>query len=120
MSHAYPGDTSIALTSPSGTTVLLMERPGSTAAYTTLGNGASGSYGCSGDNVDVTLDDEGSSAVEAACNPITGTLTPNNPLSAFDGESSLGVWTLTVYDSYGTADGGTLNNWSLEVIIPTL
>jgi len=120
MSHAYPGDTSIALSSPSGTTVMLLERPGSSAVYTTLGNGASGDYGCSGDNIDVTLDDEGTTPAEGVCNPITGTLTPNNPLSAFDGESSLGTWTLTVYDSYGTADGGTLNNWSLEVIIPAL
>lgn len=120
MTHTYAGDVSVALTSPSGTTVMLIERPGSTAPYTTLGNGASGNYGCSGNNIDVTLDDEGTSPVENSCGPVSGTLTPNNPLSTFDGESSLGTWTLTTYDSYGTIDGGTLNNWSLEVIIPTL
>ncbi len=33
-------------------------------------------------------------------------------LSAFDGESTLGDWVLTVVDTYA-ADTGTLNNWSL-------
>ena len=120
MTHTYMGDVSFDLTSPSGTTVRIVERPGSTAGINTLGNNASGDYGCSGDNMDATLDDEAGSSVEDSCNPVSGTLTPNNPLSAFDGESAQGTWTLTIYDSYGTADGGTLNNWSLEVIIPQL
>lgn len=120
MTHTYMGDISFDLTSPSGTTVRIVERPGSTADINTLGNSASGDYGCSGNNMDATLDDEAGSSVEDSCNPVSGTLTPNNPLSAFDGESAQGTWTLTIYDSYGTADGGTLNNWSLEVIIPQL
>lgn len=119
MSHTFPGDTSFSLTSPSGTTVMLLERPGTTEVYTTTNENISDS-GCGGDNVNVTLDDEGTAPAEDACNPLSGTLIPNNPLSAFDGESSLGIWTLTVYDSFSSTDDGTLNNWSLEVIIPTL
>ncbi len=104
MPHDWPGDISIILISPSGTSVTIVDRPG----YSGSG------WGCDTDGFNTTLDDEGSGNVENACPP-TGTLIPNNPLSAFDGESSQGIWTLQIDDAYTSADSGTLNSWSLII-----
>jgi subtilisin-like proprotein convertase family protein len=108
MPHAYPGDVSIILTSPSGTSVTIVDGPGKPASR----------WGCATDDFLVTLDDEGNGNVEDACaSPpaISGSLIPNNALSAFDGESSQGTWTLRLDDSYTQADTGTLNSWSLII-----
>jgi subtilisin-like proprotein convertase family protein len=109
MNHTYVGDISVTLTSPAGTTVTIIDRPG----YTGSG------YGCSSNNFNVTLDDAAGSPVESACNgtapAVTGTLRPNNLLGAFNGESRLGTWTLRVNDAYTGADGGTLNTWQLII-----
>ena len=108
MPHAYPGDVSIILTSPSGTSVTLVDGPGKPAS----------TWGCANDDFLVTLDDEGAGNVENACSSapaISGSLIPNNALSAFDGESAQGTWTLQLDDSYTQGDTGTLNSWRLEV-----
>jgi subtilisin-like proprotein convertase family protein len=108
MSHAYPGDVSIILTSPSGTSVTIVDDPGKPASQ----------WGCANDDFLVTLDDEGAGNVEDACTSppaISGSLIPNNALSAFDGESSQGTWTLQLDDSYTQADTGTLNSWRLII-----
>ena len=72
--------------------------------------------GCSGNNIDATLDDEAGSPVETQCAAtvptILGTFSPNNPLSAFDGQTLAGTWRITVSDNAG-ADLGTLNEWCL-------
>lgn len=44
---------------------------------------------------------------------INGSFTPNNPLSIFDGESTLGIWQLRLIDAV-TPDGGTLNTWGID------
>src|SRR5690606_4889299 len=44
---------------------------------------------------------------------INGSFTPNNPLSIFDGESTMGLWELTVSDNAG-ADTGTINSWGID------
>jgi len=104
MPHAWPGDISIILTSPSGTSVTIIDGPGKPASQ----------YGCADDDFLVTLDDEGSGTAEDTC-PSTGTLIPNNALSGFDGESSQGTWTLRIDDSYTSGDAGTLNEWRLDI-----
>ncbi len=118
MPHAWPGDLSFTLThQDSGTAVTIIDRPGVPAS----------TWGCSTDNIDVTLDDEAGTAVESQCagSPpaISGTHSPNNPLSAFDGESGNGTWVLTVNDAYTSGDAGTLNGWSVEIctvgVVPT-
>ena len=43
---------------------------------------------------------------------IGGSFTPNNPLSVFNGESTMGDWTITVSDNAG-GDTGTLNSWGI-------
>ncbi len=94
LTHTWVGDLKITLTHDA-TTVVLMDRPGS------------GTFGASGDNfVDLILDDEAGSPIEGipAANPpggYTGSFTPDQPLSAFDGQSLSGTWTLTVSDLVG-------------------
>lgn len=118
MPHAWPGDLSFTLThQDTGTAVTIIDRPGVPAS----------TWGCSTDDIDVTLDDEAGTAVENQCagSPpaISGTHSPNNPLSAFDGENGNGTWVLTVADAYTSGDAGTLNGWSVEIctvgVVPT-
>ncbi|MCB9135041.1 MAG: proprotein convertase P-domain-containing protein [Anaerolineales bacterium] len=108
--HTYVGDLSFSLThQDTGTSVTMIDRPGYTGA----------GFGCSGNNVAAELDDEGSDGpVENQCGSdpaLFGHPTPNNPLSAFDGEDLAGTWVLAVTDSAG-GDTGLLNEWCL---VPT-
>ncbi|MDH3626316.1 MAG: M14 family zinc carboxypeptidase [Acidobacteriota bacterium] len=41
-------------------------------------------------------------------------LTPTQSLDAFNGENSLGTWTLSILDT-AIGDGGDLNGWSLQI-----
>lgn len=113
MDHVWVGDLSMVLRhQDTGTAVTIIDRPGVPAS----------TYGCSGDNIVALLDDEAASAVENACAgttpTINGSFSPNNALSAFDGESGNGTWILEVTDHYTSADAGTLNGWSVEICAP--
>jgi|GEM_PF-3599612 len=67
------------------------------------------------DNMDVVLDDGAPAPVcPGAGLPVNGTFGPDNPLSAFNGLTAGGVWTLTIVDDAG-ADIGTLDSWSLII-----
>ncbi|MGV6831322.1 MAG: proprotein convertase P-domain-containing protein [bacterium] len=116
ITHSWVGDLILTLESPAGTTVQLMARPG------TEPNDGPG-FGCSEDNVDATFSDAGTDGPsEAACDVgvgVVGSFTPYEPLSAFDGETAGGTWTLTVED-YGAGDLGTLDSWTLNISGPTL
>jgi hypothetical protein len=107
VTHTWVGDLSFALTNEStGTSVSLVNRPGEPVL---------GQFGCNTDNIDVTLDDEGTAPVEDACavSPaISGRLTPDEPLIAFDGEELAGTWRLDVIDA-AAQDTGTLDRWCL-------
>lgn len=108
ITHPNVGDLQVELTSPAGTDVMIVDRPGNPAS----------SAGCTGNDVDATLDDEGSSPVETQCAgtvpTISGTFTPNNALSGFDGQSMAGTWTLRVADRR-SQNSGTFNEWCLFV-----
>ena len=76
---------------------------------------------CAGANMDLVFDDAGTSgAVQtAACSGSTpalnGAFTPKDALSAFNGDSASGNWTLTVTDTGGANPGsGTLKSWGIE------
>jgi subtilisin-like proprotein convertase family protein len=108
ITHTWVGDLIITLTHvDTGTSVTVFDRPGSPP-----GNG------CNADNILTALDDEAASPVEAECSgappAIDGTFTPNFPLSAFDGESTAGTWTLQVSD-VAVNDLGTLDAWQINV-----
>ena len=73
--------------------------------------------GCSGDDIDATLDDEGTAPVENQCDTvgpiaIEGTFLPNQTLSNFDGLALATDWELRVSDRAG-GDIGTLLEWCL-------
>ena len=111
VSHTWVGDLSFTLTHvATGTAVTIVDRPGVPAS----GNG------CSGDDILATLDDAAASPVENECAggtpTINGTFSPNNPLSAFNGQDPGGSWTLAVTDSAG-GDTGILNQWCLDVVL---
>jgi len=117
--HTWVGDLIFTLEHvDTGTSVTFYDRPGFT------GTG----FGCSGDNIPgVFGDDEGADgSFESNCLnatpafPADGHFTPNNPLSAFDGEDLAGDWTLTVSDN-AAGDTGTLVEWCVvpEVAAPT-
>ncbi|MBX3056095.1 MAG: M36 family metallopeptidase [Anaerolineae bacterium] len=113
MAHTWVGDLRFVLRNQTtGTAVTIIDRPGVPAS----------TYGCSGDNINATLDDEAASPVENQCASgtptINGTFTPNNSLSAFDGQSGNGTWVLEVTDLYTSADAGTLNAWSVRICTP--
>ena len=96
--HSYVSDLTISLTSPTGTTVQLFSA--------ICGNNQ---------NFDLAFDDNGITTI--ACPPTTGlSYAPNNPLSAFNGQSPTGNWTLTVVDG-ANQDGGSLNSWGVEVCV---
>ncbi len=101
INHTYVGDLIATLTSPAGTTVTLMDRPGVPAS----------TFGCFRNNVEATFDDASGTAVESQCATpgaaIQSILNPQGSLSSFDGETPAGTWTLTVTDNAGQ-DTGTI------------
>lgn len=106
VAHSWVGDLTATVSHSGGCSVTIVERPGNPAS----------TFGCSSNNIDATLDDEAGSPAENACNPappaLSGPLSPNNPLSACDGENVNGTWSLTVSDA-AAGDTGTLNEWCL-------
>ncbi len=97
--HSWRGDIRITLQSPAGTRVQVVN----------------GSGGDSGDNFDVRLNDDGTQVVNT--DPATGdhitaaplydnNFIPDNPLSAFVGENSIGTWRLEICDIFPTEDDG--------------
>ncbi|MBF02308.1 MAG: propanediol utilization protein [Flavobacterium sp.] len=100
VTHTWINDLTATLTSPSGTVVQLFSRECNPNA--------------SINNVVATFDDSGV-AIVCGNNPgISGTVMPRQSLSAFNGQSSTGTWTLTISDAFNQ-DGGNLNSWSLNV-----
>ncbi len=97
--HEFTGDLQISLISPQGTEVLLVDRRGG-----------------AGDDFDSTLlDDEAATPISAGVAPFDqqGGYSPDNALSAFDGESAGGTWTLVINDTKAL-DTGFLLGWSLD------
>lgn len=105
--HTWVGDLRIALKSPAGTEVVLLERPG-------LGVGSPN--GCPDDNMEVTFDDSATLDTHIHCPGTTPWLMeeamPVGSLASLNGESSAGTWRLTVSDNAG-GDLGQLVNWEL-------
>ena len=96
--HTWVGDLVISVTSPSGTTVELLNN---------LGGPGFGCNNAAGQNMDVMMDDEATATyadMNGQCPP-TGTFQPLQLLSAFDGEPAQGTWTISVQDLVA-GDGG--------------
>ena len=98
VAHTWVSDLTFTLTSPEGTSVVLLAEI------------------CEDENnFDLNFDDDG--AVAIPCPPVGGgTYKPVQPLSTFNGENPQGVWTLTISDAFDE-DGGSLNSWGLEICV---
>jgi Ca2+-binding RTX toxin-like protein len=100
--HTFDADLRFVLESPTGTMVTLTDGLGS-----------------SGDNYTNTVfDDEAATAIASGAAPFAGRFIPQGPLSALDGQSSAGTWTLHVFDD-ANLDLGTINGWSIEFLLNT-
>ena len=102
LDHTWVGDLVVKLTSPSGTTVTLADRPG--------GQGNAGNNFCQ-----TVLDDGGATSIQniqIGDSPWTGTFAPANPLSRFRNEAPNGTWILNVAD-LAIVDTGSVRGFSL-------
>jgi subtilisin-like proprotein convertase family protein len=98
ITHTWDEDLDVFLVSPQGTRVEL---------FTDVGG--------SNDNfTNTVLDDEYALPVSSRTAPFTGRFRPEGLLSALDGQSSAGVWTLEITDDT-PVDSGTLQSWQLEL-----
>ncbi|MDO5655952.1 MAG: zinc-dependent metalloprotease family protein [Flavobacteriaceae bacterium] len=102
ISHTYIGDLQVVLQSPSPAQMIL------------LWNRQCGST----DNINATFSDSGS-AVNCSTSPVSGTILPNNPLSAFRGFNSQGNWLIGARDG-SRMDTGTINAASMTFCSTTL
>ncbi|HKE16739.1 MAG TPA: proprotein convertase P-domain-containing protein [Kofleriaceae bacterium] len=102
--HTWVGDLIFRLTSPSGTSVAVINQAG--------GPNNSGNNFCQ-----TVIDDAGTTSINdvtPADAPFTGTFAPSSPTSAFTGESADGTWTLNVSDTF-PADSGSVRAFSVDV-----
>lgn len=103
LNHTWVGDLVLTLTSPHGTSVTLMSRPG--GALTNDGNNF----------CQTVLTDSAATSIQAITpdgNPWTGSFKPAQPLSTFDGENPNGTWTLNAAD-LALFDTGSVRAFSL-------
>ncbi|MCF8373538.1 MAG: S8 family serine peptidase, partial [Bacteroidales bacterium] len=115
ITHSWVGDLKATLTAPGGAVYTLFDQPGV----------PNSTFGCSGDNLELAFDDAATLTAadfESTCGnlpAISGTFQPIDALSALNGTSPNGTWTLTIFD-YASPDGGSLDTWSLEITTPDL
>jgi len=115
INHPWNGDLIVTLTSPEGTAVVLVDRPGR----------ISGAPGCNENGMQITLDDTSAVPIEDCTGEngpypaVVGSYFPNNPLSAFDGENPNGIWILNISDNLG-GDTGDLIAATINIMGQTL
>jgi subtilisin-like proprotein convertase family protein len=111
--HTWIGDLHATLTSPAGTTVDLLERPG-------VGTSTNYSAGNLAVATPLVLDDDATRAIQEIAGAdvtIGGLYDANEPLSRFAGEDRYGTWTLRITDGLAL-NSGTVTSWSLETAAP--
>ncbi len=112
LQHPWAGDLVVTLEGPSGSRVLLLDRPGFPADP----------WGCDQAGVDAVLGDGAAAAAEETCADdqggtvpaLSGELRPGAPLAALAGQVGSGEWRLRVAD-FGGDDLGQLADWSLDL-----
>ena len=120
VTHTSVPDLHIELWSPVGAKVVLMR------AFTEPNNPGILVHTFTPDNfINVTLDDQAPTGLEDSVSSDHNSIIPGsyninhpsvvaNPLSQFNGQNSLGTWTLFVQD-LAAQDRGSLNAWSLQI-----
>jgi subtilisin-like proprotein convertase family protein len=99
--HSYYGDLIVAMNHPDGTQVALLNRNCNDIVTT-------------GFNV---LFNDASPAIVCAAN-LNGTFAPSGSLSAYNGKSIGGTWTLLANDNFNV-DTGSIGTWSIEICSTT-
>lgn len=120
ITHTWVGDLIIDLEHvDTATSATLVDRPA----------GASATFGCNGNNMDLTLADGEALSIENDCTDVTaseayiigGRYQPGDPpadlMANWASESFDGTWRLTVSDNAG-GDTGTLNTWCVDPGVP--
>jgi subtilisin family serine protease len=97
-SHPNDGTVRISLIGPDGTQVVLFNRRG----------------GSGNDFANTTFDDAAPNSIWRGTAPFTGSYKPEYVLSAFDGKSAKGTWSLVIDDIF-PSEPGKLSAWSLTV-----
>jgi subtilisin family serine protease/subtilisin-like proprotein convertase family protein len=97
-SHGYTGDVRMTLVGPDGTRVVLFNRRG----------------GSGNDFANAVFDDEAADSIWRGVAPFAGSYKPEYVLSAFDGKSAKGTWSLVI-DDLSPFDSGKLWGWSVTV-----
>ena len=94
------------LIGPSGTSVMLFANAG----------------GSNDHFINTVLDDAAGTVIQDGAAPFTGTFSPVQSLSAFNGQSTFGSWKLVIHDG-SSGDDGSLVGWQIELcgdgVIPT-
>lgn len=103
---SFNGELGLSLTSAAGTIVDLVCNGTNCSPDTYSGSTPGGRVG-------VLFDDEAATAVGGS-SLTSGTFSPEELLSAFDGEDALGSWSLTISDNVGI-DPASLNGWRLDI-----
>jgi subtilisin-like proprotein convertase family protein len=100
ITHPHAAQLRIELQPPTGAPILLSD-----------GNGGGGA------NYTATVfDDQAATSIAAATAPFTGSFRPQDLLSAVNGTSPNGIWTLKVIDSNGAIiDNGTIGEFALTI-----
>jgi len=117
ISHTWVGDLTATLSKDGGAPVVVLDRPGLQPPLPPPGS----CCGCSGDDIDATIDDEGATGVEDECAAGTPTIqgafiggdpATNTLMATWDGSDICGSWALNVSDGAG-ADTGFITQWCL-------
>lgn len=113
--HTYVGDLLAWLVAPTNDTILLFNQPGDPAV----------SFGCSGDNGNLTFDAQAAQnadALENQCNgsapALNGTFQSIVSLNNLLGKNAQGVWKFVMGDNYPDEDGGAITAWGLSFCFP--
>ena len=114
LTHTFPADLDVTITSPAGTVVTLTTDNG--AGNDDVFNGTVWDDGANpAGQVPYTTDD-GLVTDHAYANlTLASPLVPEDALGAFIGEDPNGTWTLTISDDLA-GDGGNLASWSLDLV----
>ena len=103
ITHSYPADLEIYLSSPDGLTIVPLSIRNQTGS------------GIDNDNyIDTVFDDEASISIVDGESPFTGNFKPEGNLSDFNGMSSKGDWKL-IFNDNAILDVGTLENWAIQL-----
>ena len=117
--HTWLGDLHIELTSPAGTTVVLIASEWEVAPGILAGIRDPLDDTGPNDFLGTILDDQAATNLAAGMAPYTGSFNLThptvglNPLSLFNGENAAGTWTLRIADLLDE-DTGSLEAWSIQ------